>query len=40
MDDQFDFQIIGNVRELERLIRARAGEEATPDSADEAFTRA
>jgi hypothetical protein len=29
MDDEFDFQIVGNVRELERMIRARAGEGAT-----------
>ena len=29
MDDDFDFRIVGNVRELERLIRARAGEGAT-----------
>jgi hypothetical protein len=25
MDDEFDFRIVGNVRELERLIRGRAG---------------
>ena len=29
MDDEFDFRIVGNVRELERMIRARAGEGAT-----------
>lgn len=29
MDDDFDFRIIGNVRELDRLIRARAQEGAT-----------
>ncbi len=29
MDDEFDFRIVGNVRELERLIRERAGEGAT-----------
>ena len=29
MDDEFDFRIVGNVRELERLIRLRAGEGAT-----------
>jgi hypothetical protein len=26
MDDEFDFRIVGNVRELERLIRLQAGE--------------
>lgn len=29
MDDEFDFRIVTSVRELERLIRARAGEGAT-----------
>jgi DUF2075 family protein len=29
MDDEFDFRIIGNARELERLIRLRAAEQAT-----------
>jgi hypothetical protein len=29
MDDEFDFRIVGNVRELERLIRLRAGEGST-----------
>jgi hypothetical protein len=29
MDDDFDFRIVGNVRELERLIRQRAGEGST-----------
>ncbi len=29
MDDEFDFRIVGNVRELERLIRQRAGEGST-----------
>jgi uncharacterized protein len=29
MDDEFDFGIVGNVRELERLIRLRAGEGST-----------
>ncbi len=29
MDDEFDFQIVGDVRELERVIRVRAGEGAT-----------
>ena len=25
MDDEFDFRIVGSVRELERMIRAKAG---------------
>jgi DUF2075 family protein len=29
MDDEFDFRIVGNVRELDRLIRSRANEGAT-----------
>jgi uncharacterized protein len=29
MDDDFDFRIVGNVRELERMTRVRAGEGAT-----------
>jgi hypothetical protein len=29
MDDEFDFRIVGNVRELERLIRTRGGEGST-----------
>ncbi len=29
MDDDFDFRIVGNVRELDHMIRARAGEAAT-----------
>jgi hypothetical protein len=29
MDDEFDFRIVGNVRELERLLRLRAGEGST-----------
>jgi uncharacterized protein len=29
MDDEFDFRIVGNVRELDRLIRERAGEGST-----------
>jgi uncharacterized protein len=29
MDDDFDFRIVGNVRELDRMIRAKAGEGST-----------
>jgi uncharacterized protein len=29
MDDEFDFRIVGNVQELERMIRAKASEGAT-----------
>ncbi len=29
MDDEFDFRIVGNVRELDQMIRAKAGEGAT-----------